>query len=802
MKKNISYRHHQNFVKVVYVVLITVSCLAVGFIISLLHQAHPLVMANTNRNLIELSQSISTSLEEKFEEIWMSLESVAMTCGQANTLSPDDLDRLQKQAEQLQFEYFALLSPDGFAICSDGAFRTFGQQDEVMKAFEGQPVIDVNVQEEAIHAENKNMLLLAVPIYSDKEANEISGILAASILPQWADSILTQTYYGGNIFFNVIKADGTEVLTEYPYAPQFDEQQDSGDRNNLFDTLDANIKEIIGDITVDDIREAAAAGQSEVIRFRLLYDELIHVAFLRRIGDTDLCVWMIDANDAASGGLDQLLHKAFLANGIGVICFGALIISLIFLYQNNMRLLMVDPVVGGYSLFRFNQEAERLIHRSDSDKYAFVTMNIANFKLFNDIYGHDQSDRVLKHVHDTIHKCTEEDEILARSNEDMFNLLLHTTIKEVITQRLDIIIDEINRFNDALPEKQCIMFRIGVYQIADTSLSIIQIRDRANIARKKQAIPPGDTLYSCAFYESEDLALLQQENILTYKMKDALKNKDFKVYLQPKVDISTGDIVGAEALVRWKDANMGFIPPDEFISLFEKNGFIRQLDLYMFEQVCICLRGWLDAGLQPVPISVNLSRVHLANKDFLEPFIKVQGKYSIPSEFLEFELTETAVQDDPDALAEAVHRIHLANYTCSLDDFGSGYSSLNSLELLDIDVLKLDYKFLRAAKVKNDKGHIIIKELIHMARQLGIAVCCEGVETEAQLSFLQECCCDKGQGDLFSKPVEVSAFEQMLFGNTINKATNLCQETKEMQVKQIVTLLMAGKMLFYNLFKF
>ena len=467
-------------------------------------------------------------------------------------------------------------------------------------------------------------------------------------------------------------------------------------------------------------------------------------------------------------GTNAVLPRSSYYGGdvFGTVCFITLIIALIFLYQKNMFTIMLDPVKGGYSSSRFNQEAEYLIRHSVPGDYTFIVMNTVSFKLLNDIYSYDESNRILKYIHNTILKYMGKCEILARSSADDFNLLIRTTSEEAIIQKLDLIVDEINRFNDELTEKQWIMFSVGVYQIVDTALPVIHIRDRANIARKKLKIPTGDILYSCGFYEEEDRARLQQENILTNKMEDALKNQDFKVYLQPKADISTGRMINAEALVRWKDADMGLIPPDEFIPLFERIGFIRRLDLYMWEQVCICLRRWMDAGLQPIPISVNLSRMHLINKDFLAPFVKVQKKYCIPPELLELELTETAFQDLPDAIPEAISQIHLAGYTCSLDDFGSGYSSLNNLETLDIDVLKLDCKFLRDARTENDKGHIVIEELIHLARRLGITVCCEGVETENQLAFLRKCHCDIGQGYLFSKPVEVAVFEQRLSGDS------------------------------------
>lgn len=764
---HISYKYHKPFVGIAYFLLIAGACLTIIINTVLLHEAHQIVKFKTDRYISELSQSINGSLQERFQRTFMILESVALGYDSEAALSADDLKEFQKQAELLQFEYFAFVSLDGSAICSDGVSRTFTQQDEIMKAFEGQTVIDVKASEEGSDAKNKKMPIFAVPIYSYNEGGEITSVLAAPISTKWRDFFLTQSYYGGDVFFNVIQSDGTEVfLTKRSHIPSLDETQNFDGEYNLFNALHANV-EVIDDTTIEDLREAVAAGRDATIRFRFPHDNLTQTAQLTRIDNSDLYIWMVDSNDAISEGLDSVLHKAARINIFGTVCFSALIIVLLFLYHKNMTTLLVDPVTGGYSLSRFDQEAEHLIHHSNSGDYTFVVINTAGFKMLNDTYGYDESNLILKHIYNTILKYMEKGEILTRSSADNFNLLIRTTSEEVIIQKLDLMVDDINQFNADLSEKQWIMFRAGVYKITDTALPIIHIRDRANIAQKKSTISAGEVLYSCGFYEKEEHARLQQENILTNKMNDALKDKDFKVYLQPKVDIFTRKIVGAEALVRWKDADMGLIAPDAFIPLFERNGFIRKLDLYMFEQVCVCLRRWLDTGVQPVPISVNLSRVHLANKNFLVSFIEVQKKYNIPPELLEFELTETVFQDYPDALSEAICEIHLAGYTCSLDDFGSGYSTLNSLETLDIDVLKLDYKFLRSARVKDDKGHIIIEELIHMARRLGITVCCEGVETEAHLAFLQECHCDKGQGYLFSKPIEVSAFEQMLFGESL-----------------------------------
>ncbi len=763
-KRHISYKCQKIFVGIVCCFLIAGACFSIGTNTALLNGVHQTVISKTDRYISELSRSIRNALQDRFQRTLMVLESVARSCKQDTVLSAGELEELQEQAELLQFEYFAFISPDGSTICSDGISRTFAEQDGIIKAFEGQPLIDVKTPEAELNVQNKKIPIFAVPIYSRMGSGEITGVLAAPISPERTDFFLTQSYYGGNVFFNIIQSDGTEVfMTKRSHISRFDELLESDSINNVFDALDVNVK-IISDTGIDDLRKAAATGNDATIRFHLLNDDITQTARLTHIGGTDLCIWMVDTNDAVSEGLDQILHEASTVNVFGIICFSVLIIALILLYRKNMLMLMVDPVTDGYSPSRFNQEAEHLIQHSSPGDYTFIVMNTVGLRLFNDIYGYDESNRILKHIHSTILKYMEGGELLARSGADDFSILIRTKSEEAVIQKLDLIVNEINQFNDKLEEKQWIMFKAGVYQIVDVTLPIVHIRDRANIARKKLKMPAGGILYSCGFYAEEDRAQLQQENILINKMDNALKNQDFKVYLQPKVDISTGKIINAEALVRWKDADMGIISPDKFIPLFEKIGFIRRLDLYMWEQVCICLRRWIDAGRQPIAISVNLSRMHLINKDFLVPFLEVQKKYCIPPELLELELTETAFQDLPNAIPEAISQIHLAGYTCSLDDFGSGYSSLNNLEALDIDVLKLDCKFLRDAHTENDRGHIVIEELVHMAKRLGITVCCEGVETETQLEFLKKCHCDIGQGYLFSKPVDVADFERQLFG--------------------------------------
>lgn len=234
--------------------------------------------------------------------------------------------------------------------------------------------------------------------------------------------------------------------------------------------------------------------------------------------------------------------------------------------------------------------------------------------------------------------------------------------------------------------------------------------------------------------------------------------EEFKVYLQPKVDISSGSVIGAEALVRWISKEQGFLPPDAFIPLFESNGFITKLDFYMLEKVCILLCQTLDDPEKiALPISVNFSRVTVRQMDFVRQFQRIVESYNIPPCYIEAEVTESAFGTNSERVVKTMETLQKNGYLIVMDDFGAGYSSLNLLMSLPIDVLKLDKEFLlEGTSVK--RAQIIIKNIVEMAGLLGIQVVCEGVETEEHLQFLKKIGCEIGQGYYFSRPLPVSVF--------------------------------------------
>ena len=430
------------------------------------------------------------------------------------------------------------------------------------------------------------------------------------------------------------------------------------------------------------------------------------------------------------------------------------------------RLAFVDPVTSGRNRTSFEIDAGGAVRAALPGTYVLVWLDIQKFKVINDFFGVEMGDRVLRHCYETVEAHLENGEYVARLAADGFNLLLRTAGEKELEARLNRIAEDANNFEPFRERNYLLSFSAGIYPIDDPVLSLVKIQDRANIARKKSGGSEEHCLCTCLFYSEQDRLRSLREKEMENRMHDALGRDEFVVYLQPKQSLKKAAIGGAEALVRWR-APEGLIPPNDFIPLFEQNGFIVDLDLHVFEKVCAMLRKWLDNGVTPVPVSVNMSRVHLADPQFLERYETIRRAYDVPAELLEIELTESLVFENPHLLVQFIERIRAHGYHCSIDDFGSGYSSLNLLKDMNVNVLKLDRVFFASQEADNARERTVIVSVIDLAKKLSMGTVAEGVETPRQVEFLQQAGCDMVQGYVFSRPVPLAEFEQMAFGREI-----------------------------------
>lgn len=428
--------------------------------------------------------------------------------------------------------------------------------------------------------------------------------------------------------------------------------------------------------------------------------------------------------------------------------------------QTLHTLAFSDEITKGFNRRKFDLVAGDLIRTAAPGTYSIIWLNLQKFKLLNDIGGVEAGDQALIYIHRIIKEHLQDEECLTRIFSDNFVILLKTIHPKIIEERLNTIIRDINSYNDKNIYKYYLTFNAGIYHINDPQMPVTSIEDYAHAAIKSDhSIREGMCLYSY-YIDTIRTQMLDEKNIEN-KMRDALKNQEFEVYLQPKYEVETNIIAGAEALIRWNDPQYGLIPPNDFIPLFESNGFIIQLDLFVFENVCQLLQRWLKEGQPLIPISVNMSRLHFKNKDFLNRYKEIRNHYQVPSQYLEIELTETMVYENPQAFITIIEEIHKAGFRCSMDDFGSGYSSLNTLKDIDVDSIKLDKAFFSSQKMENEKENIIIQSMLEMAKDLKMTTVAEGIETIDQVEFLRHSPCHLIQGYYFSKPLPISSFESL-----------------------------------------
>lgn len=413
-----------------------------------------------------------------------------------------------------------------------------------------------------------------------------------------------------------------------------------------------------------------------------------------------------------------------------------------------------DDITNGDSAISFEMKIKEAIKNNPPGTYTIALLNIINFKLINSSFGFYEGDKTLKYIHDKIKENLKEEEFLCRSDIDNFFMCIKEYDEDSIKQRLEKIGKSINDFNENKELKHYLQAAYGYIIVEDINMDV---RVMMNYAR-----------FSCSDYKktreftnySKLVSKVARESKLNSMFEDSLANRDFYVYLQPKININNEKCVGAEALVRWIHPREGFISPGEFIELFEYNDKIIELDLYVFEEVCKIIKNWMDEDKKLIPISVNLSRRHLKNQDFLKNFIEIKNNYHIPNGMIEFEILESVALDNDkiNMLSAIMNQIHRNGFLCSLDDFGFGYSSLVFLNKLDVDTIKLDRRFF--LDLNNEKSQKVIEGFIKICENLNIKVVAEGIETEEQINYLKKVNCELVQGFIFSKAIDVSTFEK------------------------------------------
>ena len=412
-----------------------------------------------------------------------------------------------------------------------------------------------------------------------------------------------------------------------------------------------------------------------------------------------------------------------------------------------------DRLTGLYSKEFFYQRVRETLRQNSGQNYYLICSDIVNFKLINDVFGVAAGDRLLCGIADMYRRYVGEGGICGHLDADRFACLLE--FDDVFTEQMFISAnEEINRLQNA----KNVAVKWGIYSVGNQNVTVEQMCDRALLAAR--SIKEQYGVYYAAYDDKLRDELLRQQAIID-SMETALKEGQFLVYLQPKYRIWDETLAGAEALVRWKHPEWGFQSPAEFIPLFEKNGFITKLDQFVWDKTCFYLRKWDEEGYPPIPVSVNVSRADIYHADIADIMMRTVTKYGLTPSRLHLEITESAYTEDPGQIIETVRHLRELGFVIEMDDFGSGYSSLNMLNQMPIDILKLDMQFVQSETAKPmDQG--ILQLIMELARRMHLSVVAEGVETKTQLDRLSETGCEYVQGYYFARPMPEGEFETLM----------------------------------------
>lgn len=690
--------------------------------------------------LREVSNQNVLVMQKEIEGDLAALDEIAERISEMGETDEEEiLNVLRRIEERYSFKRFGFCRTDGILHTTVDEMADVSEREYFKASMQGEscisdPLIDLMDGEEII--------VFSAPIKSD---GEVIGVLCAPYRMDSLKEILEVSSFEGEGYTYVVERDGDKIV------------------DSTHPTSFQNMTNIFKSMTEADERNSQAV---EELRLLLNDGETGYVIFYNKVGKymyatpLDIKDWfLIDVVpvDFMENTSNYIIHRTYLMCGIlAVVC--AVIAFLIMNEERRKKqriqnLLYVDELTGGNTLARFKMEVESRIRQHDKN-IAIIKMDLDDFKLVNELFGYDEGDKVLCFVSRTLREGCRDGEFVGRSNADQFYMLLLYEEEREVRQRILKIAENIQRLRLSETLEYLLHPVFGVYYVETWDDNIEDMLDCASLAHNmaKQAKNGVYKIYTNEIKEKE-----LQKKQLSDQIEHAYRNHEFVVYYQPKYDSRTRKLAGAEALVRWRREDGQMVSPGLFVPLAEESGFICKLDEYVFREVCLAQKRWMDKGLGIVPVSVNLSRRHLDNPEFIDEYKAILDESGVPIEYIQLEITESAMFEKKDEFVQIMEKLHDLGFMILMDDFGTGYSSLMMLKSIPIDVMKLDKSFVD--DYDDERGERIIRCVMRMAQDLRIAITAEGVETEAQYKFLTSVGCDTIQGYYFARPMPEAEYE-------------------------------------------
>lgn len=441
---------------------------------------------------------------------------------------------------------------------------------------------------------------------------------------------------------------------------------------------------------------------------------------------------------------------------------------------------MESGYISDYYNHEFIEEVNKLRPQITKGGYCMVAVDVKHFKLFNKLYGRKAGNELIRAIYEYLEgKAKEYQGVFGYLGADNFALVIKDD-ESVFNDIKDYIIEQIRQWNDTVGFYPM----LGIYKLEDNDESVASMYDRASIA---VANISDDYLHCICRYNAAMESELERKILLLADIQKAIENDEFTFYAQPQCNISSGRIVGAEALVRWIKPDGSMVSPGVFIPVLEENGMIGSLDKIVWEKVCAWLRSWIDKGFEPVPISINVSRIDILSMDVAGFIEHLLVKYHIPEHLLKIEITESAYTESNETITATVNTLREKGFKVMMDDFGCGYSSLNMLKNIPVDVLKLDMRFLDINDSEEEKGMNILESVVNMARLLRLPIVVEGVENEKQEKFVKSLGCRYIQGFYYYRPLPIDKFEELLTDdNNLDHRGLLYKQVEPLHIREFI----------------
>lgn len=694
---------------------------------------------STISRLREITQASEVAFSAQTEARIRSIRSVADYVGKSGDLhSSEALSLLHSAVDNDYMLRGVIVLPDGSYISTDDQSGIGGYSSFTPFQLAMQGELTITDPQPSLLDSSQRVMMFTCPIYHEGQpvGALIYAYLSSDVEQIFSSSILEES---GNML--VASEDGSVLIN--PHSDY-----------------------LLGDNFLQGIRErcshkghtaqecARIDGDSGYFSATLGREATPLLVLYERMPYNDWYLFSIVSSELAMQPITSLYNNQ---RNLSLLIFACVLLYTAVVVGVYLRTrINVDRLTGALTLRRFKKLASRRIQRHPTQRFIVVKLDVRNFKLINRAYGFATGDLVIKNIAQALHMTIQRRGIFARIGIDDFIILLPFVTREGIAEQRDTFI---RSFYQLMGQDFAvsIYFPTGQYVTSGSDVTCAtfdDIYEKVNFAHRQAKQSTGDQIVD--YEEAMEKNAMFRQQIEDLK-EDALKNGEFSLYLQPKHRCDSERIGGAEALVRWRAHSNVFFYPNDFIPIFEESGFIEQIDMYIFERSVETIRTLMDEHLPPIVISVNFSRRHLNNENFVQQLCRICDKHDVPHKYLQVELTENIFLESIDEVIFLLRDLHAHSFTLAMDDFGSGYSSLGLLKDLEVDVLKIDRQFFLDCADRS-RAETVITHIMQLAQALQIETVAEGVETRPQVDLLRSCGCDLIQGFYFARPMPVEDF--------------------------------------------